>query len=445
MTVTAALLVERLAADIAEGRLKPGDRLPPQRTFAYERGIATSTASRIYGELLKRGLVVGEVGRGTFVAGRNPGGHATAEPTDGRIDLEFNFPVVEGQGTLLARALAAFARSETLEAAFGPVTQGALAAARDIAAGYLATPQWQPPASGIVFTGSGRQAIAAAISTVVPMGGRLAVEALTYPLVKNIAARLGVSLVPIAMDGDGPLPAALARAHRATPFTAVYLQPVLHNPLGHTISVARCADIAALTAKLGVHLIEDHIFGFLSDAAPLAVRAPERAIVVDSLSKRVSPGVGLGIIHAPAPLRDRLAASVRAGAWSLSPFALQFGTRLLADGTAHEIVRLKRADAPARHAIVTAGLPGAKLRASPEAYHAWLELPEGWRAETFAAAAARDGIALTPAAAFATAPGHAPNAVRLALGQPPHAVLAEAMSRVSRLLAALPDETERTE
>ena len=52
-----------------EGALKPGDRLPPQRSFAYERKIAVSTASRVYTELLRRGLVVGEVGRGTFISG----------------------------------------------------------------------------------------------------------------------------------------------------------------------------------------------------------------------------------------------------------------------------------------------------------------------------------------------------------------------------------------
>jgi DNA-binding transcriptional MocR family regulator len=53
-------LADTVAAEIASGALKSGDRLPPQRSFAYERGIAVSTASRVYTELLRRGLVVGE-------------------------------------------------------------------------------------------------------------------------------------------------------------------------------------------------------------------------------------------------------------------------------------------------------------------------------------------------------------------------------------------------
>src|SRR5215211_2188685 len=76
-------LADGVAADILSGRLKAGDRLPPQRTFAYQRGIAVSTASRVYSELLRRGLVVGEVGRGTFISGQSaPGPLATGgEPS----------------------------------------------------------------------------------------------------------------------------------------------------------------------------------------------------------------------------------------------------------------------------------------------------------------------------------------------------------------------------
>src|ERR1700757_3283031 len=82
-----------VAAKIADGTLKPGDRLPPQRNFPYERKIAVSTASRVYAELLRRGLVVGEVGRGTFISGearRTPA--AAGEPRGARVDLEINYP-----------------------------------------------------------------------------------------------------------------------------------------------------------------------------------------------------------------------------------------------------------------------------------------------------------------------------------------------------------------
>ena len=48
------LSASAVRADIAAGRLRPGARLPPQRDFAYARGIAVSTASRVYAELARR-------------------------------------------------------------------------------------------------------------------------------------------------------------------------------------------------------------------------------------------------------------------------------------------------------------------------------------------------------------------------------------------------------
>ena len=68
-------------------------------------------------------------------------------------------------------------------------------------------------------------------------------------MVKGIAARLGVTLVPIAMDGEGIRPEALAKAHRAGALGAVYLQPVMQNPLGHTMSEARREEICVWCAS----------------------------------------------------------------------------------------------------------------------------------------------------------------------------------------------------
>ena len=72
-------LVDALARDIAAGRLRAGERLPPQREFADQKGIAVSTASRVYAELVRRGLVIGEVGRGTFVRSTEPVSDAGSE------------------------------------------------------------------------------------------------------------------------------------------------------------------------------------------------------------------------------------------------------------------------------------------------------------------------------------------------------------------------------
>ena len=142
-------------------------------------------------------------------------------PHEGRIDLEFNFPTVAAQSELLAKSLAGLQRAAALADALGPLTQRRLATARSVSASFLATSRWQPEPDSFVFSGSGRQSIAAAISAVVPVGGRLAVEAVTYPMIRSIAARLGVGIVPIPMDGEGMRPDAIARAHRSGAISAV--------------------------------------------------------------------------------------------------------------------------------------------------------------------------------------------------------------------------------
>jgi DNA-binding transcriptional MocR family regulator len=446
MTAPYTALVDEIAAAIAAGKLKSGERLPPQRQFAYERGIASSTAARVYAELLRRGLVVGEVGRGTFVAGEvAPLPALRQEPFEGRIDLEFNFPTVPDQAALIAKSLAAWQRPATLGAALSPVTQRRLTEAGRVTADFLSTDRWRPRPENFLFAGSGRQAIAAAVSALVPLGGRLAVEAVTYPMVKGIAARLGVTLVPIAMDGEGIRPDALLKAHRAGALSAIYLQPVMHNPLGHSMSAARRTEIIRLARRLDLMIVEDLVYGFLSDAPPLAAEAEERTIVADSLSKRLAPGIAVGLLYVPVQLRERFSNVVRTGAWSVTPLALSAGMTLLADGTAAEIMRRKRIDALARQAIVAECLAGQSVAADRHSYHAWLTLPDGWRSDPLTAAAARAGIAVTPASAFAVAPGHSPNAVRLALGQPSHDELRTALTRLAGLLAVRPDEADVTE
>ena len=150
----------------------------------------------------------------------------------------------------------------------------------------------------------------------------------------------------------------------------------------------------------------------------MAALAPDSCIMLDSLSKKVAPGLALGFIVSPPRLRERIMAAVRSGGWTASGFAFAAGQRLMADGTVAELSRLKRIDAARRQQMAAKYLAGFEIQANPKSYHLWLTLPPHWRSQTFVAAAARRDIALTPSTTFAVAPGHAPNAVRLALGAP---------------------------
>jgi DNA-binding transcriptional MocR family regulator len=439
-------LADAIAADIADGRLKPGDRLPPQRNFAYDRKIAASTASRVYAELLRRGLVVGEVGRGTFISGEARRGMAApGEPRGARIDFEFNYPILPEQTALIARSLEGLEQPAELDLALRQATSVGTPAARSAGAAYLSQGAWSPTPEQLVFTGNGRQSLAAALAAVVPAGGRCGVEALTYPFIKGIAARLGITLVPLALDEDGMRPDAVQKAHRETHLSAIYVQPAVQNPLGMTMPAARRADLLRVVEGLGLPVIEDNVYGFLDDEPPLAALAPERCIVIDSLSKKVAPGLSLGFIVSPLRLRESVTASVRSGGWTASGFAFTAAQRMMSDGTVAELGRLKRLDARARQKLAAGRLAGFEVQANANCYHLWLTLPGHWRSQSFVTAAARRDIALTPSTTFAATPGHAPNAVRLALASPTMEQLDIGLSTLAAMLIAREDDFDSTE
>lgn len=418
-------IADRIADDIAAGRLRPGERLPPQRVFARRRGMAGSTAGRVYAELVRRGLVVGEVGRGTFVRAAPPAsGHALAEPaTSSPVNLELNYPSAPGQSELLAPALAPLLRPDVLTESLRTAPATGTPAAREAAAALLATPGWRPAPSRLAFAGNARQAIAGALASLVRPGGRVGIECLTYPLVKEIATRLGITLVPLAMDAEGLRPEAVAAAHRSARLSAVYVQPTLHNPTSVTTGERRRHQLAAVITDLDLPVVEDRIWSFLHEGPldPLGAYAPERTYVVDGLSKRVAPGLTVGFLVAPEGRVDQVAAALRSGAWTASRFALEAAVRWIADGTVGRLVRAKRADAALRQQLVTEHLTGFSVRADPYAYYAWWELPYPWRADTFTAAAADRGIAITPGSAFAVGGGYRSvrDAVLPGAGAPP--------------------------
>jgi DNA-binding transcriptional MocR family regulator len=235
------------------------------------------------------------------------------------------------------------------------------------------------------------------------------------------------------------------KAHREAHLSALYLQPTIQNPLGITMPATRRTDLLRVVEKLELTIIEDTVYGFLEDGAPLAALAPDRCIVLDSLSKKVAPGLALGFIVPPPRLRELIMASVRSGGWTASGYAFAAGQRLMSDGTVSELTRLKRIDAARRQQMAAKLLAGFEIQANAKAYHLWLTLPPHWRSQTFVAAAARRDIALTPSTTFAVAPGHAPNAVRLALGAPTLEQLETGLRALSGILIAKEEDFDATE
>lgn len=68
-------IVNQVIFGVANGMLKPGERLPTVRQLAVDLQVNLNTISKAYSELEIRGVVNTQQGTGTFVSERNTGFH----------------------------------------------------------------------------------------------------------------------------------------------------------------------------------------------------------------------------------------------------------------------------------------------------------------------------------------------------------------------------------
>ena len=91
-------IADAIADDAESGRLAPGTRLPTHRALAATLGIDVTTVSRAYAEARRRGLVVGHVGRGTYVRGARSA--ACPAPNAGADDRSHRQPAAGAERCL---------------------------------------------------------------------------------------------------------------------------------------------------------------------------------------------------------------------------------------------------------------------------------------------------------------------------------------------------------
>jgi DNA-binding transcriptional MocR family regulator len=440
-------IAEALAEDVGEGRLAAGTRLPTHRDLAWKLRVTIGTVSRAYAEAERRGLIIGEVGRGTYV--RQPGGAAAMMPGDilgetrdpDLIDLTINRPVAAGEGVAMAAALERLATEPDLGSLLDYHAPAGRSEDRVAGAAFLKSFGLAASPEQVVTTAGGQHAMACVIGALTRPGDTLAVEALTYPGLRALASLLHLRLAPIAIDDEGLIPEAFDAACRAAPVRALYTMPTLHNPTTATVPVARREALAEMARRHDVTLIEDDVYGFLLDAPPppLAHYAPERSFYITSTSKSLMPALRVGYVHAPKAKVDPIAAAVRATLYSAPPLMARIVARWIADGTAARLAEEKRAETRRRNSTARRVLAGAGFTGGPAAPHLWLTLPEPWRADDFVAAARRRGVGVIPAAAFAVV-RQPPEAVRICLGAQTTAERVEqALVRLAELLASAPE------
>lgn len=414
-------LAEALEHRIADGSLEGGEKLPPHRLLADRLGVTIGTVSRAYSELERTGLVVARVGDGTFVRQRgmercrDEGFRHAVEEARPYYDMSRNVHIPGDESDLLAQTLRDIATDQDLLAGLTLYMPDAGTPRHRLAgARWLCQEGFRPDAEQVVCTNGGQHGLLCALLALLRAGDTVATEQLTYPGLIGAARVLGIRLLGVAMDADGLVPDALEDLCRTNRVSALYCTPTIQNPTTVVLDAGRRAHIARICREYNLLIVEDETHAMLMEARPppLSCFAPERTVLISSLSKAVAAGLRAGFLHAPASLVSRLAAAVRLSCWMATPLALEIGARWIEDGTSDRLRRQQVAEIGRRKALVAHLLEGLNHRTHPCSPHFWIEVPEPWRASEIEAELREKNFLVSVAEAFAVGRSAVPQCVR---------------------------------
>ncbi|MER6224381.1 aminotransferase-like domain-containing protein [Streptomyces sp. 900105755] len=407
-------LRDALAELIDGSYLPPGWRMPGQRALAAALGVARGTVARAYAELMASGRLAAARGSGTYVRGAV----GLVRPDEGRLTSFGGGQVVVdlSSGALPGAELVAEVMPEVgrqlrrhhlggtgYHPAGLPELRAALAA--------RITAQGLPTRADQVLVTAGSQQAVWLIATALAGPGTVTlVEDPSYRGALEAFAGAGgrvrgVPCTPAGVDLN-LLEAAVADAD------LLYVQTALHNPTGVHMPEAQRRALAGLAARHGTFVVDDQsqaeLGWFRSDPLPGLERmaAPERLLIVGTLSKLFWGGLRVGWVRGPREVVGRLAA-LRGGIDLGGPVADQLAALLLLPRADRQ--RVLRRDFLAQQFAVTEEVLRTVLpqwRWSTPVGGSGLWTDTGQDAVALAQHALARGIRLTAGPAFSPHGGH---------------------------------------
>lgn len=396
-------LADSIESDIDKGVIDAGAKLPPQRDLAYDIGTTVGTIGRAYQLLRERGLVSGEVGRGTYVLAQHSddpkpaleaAGHGTRlidAPAD-KLRFDSTAAPDVGQGAIIAGILARTAQEHPHE--ISSYTRDFPEHWYEAGSRWLARNSFRPSPESIVPTLGTHAAVMAAIAALTTPGDTIVFEHLTYSQISRSAGLIGRRTALVSTDDEGIDPGDFERVCAQKHPKMMFLMPTAKNPTLVTLSAERRQAIARIAREYNVVLIEDDLYGELTDdPTPLiAEYAPERTIVAGGLSKSVAAGVRGGWLSCPPAYRHRIRIAHKMLTGGLPFLLAEVGARLVMSGEAGEIRKRCIAEIQVRLAAVREMLAGFSFKTRDNVPFVWLTLPDPWLSGTFKNACLAQGV-----------------------------------------------------
>ncbi|MCZ7858683.1 PLP-dependent aminotransferase family protein [Agrobacterium salinitolerans] len=399
-------LADSIEGAISDGTLQAGSKLPPQRNLAYDLGVTIGTISRAYALIHERGLVSGEVGRGTYVNERKTpapsspmeqaapafGGTRHAIETTGEYRLNTTAAPDVGQSVVIARHIEALTREHGYDITNYARTfpdNWCKAGAR-----WLSQNGWSPQPENIVSTLGAHAAVMSVVTAMTAPGDRIVFEQVTYSHISRSAALAGRRVTLVDADENGIIPEDFERVCAQQHPKMIFLMSAGQNPTCATLPEDRRRAIADIARRYGVWIVEDNLYGAMTrEAIPLIAEfAPDITFVVGGLSKSVAAGVRGGWVACPAQYSSRIRISHSMLTGGLPFMLAELNARLVNSGDADDIRKDCITEINQREAIARQVFTGLDFNSLPDIAFLWLRLPEPWLSGTFRNAAMKEGV-----------------------------------------------------
>jgi len=318
-------VADHLRAQIREGRLATGAKLPSVRELGRLHACSLTTVLQALELLEREDLIVGVPRSGHFV--KSPPGHAapsrrgtsSLEVVRGRthgilrriLEMSQTGAIAPFHGAIpspellplaaLRRTLAGhLAEEETLLGKYSPVA-GAISN-RSALARFLAPRGLKVDPQGLVLTNGCSEALSLAVEVTSRPGDVIAIESPTFFGLVSLLEQLGRSVVEIPVDPHrGIRLDLLEEALHRHPVKSVVVSPDFQNPTGACMDLDARRSLLSLAARHGCAVIEDAIYAFcgFSGQVPPSLHDLDDGTHVlhcSSLSKCLAPGLRAGWI-----------------------------------------------------------------------------------------------------------------------------------------------------
>jgi DNA-binding transcriptional MocR family regulator len=439
-------IADALARDIKKGTLPPGTKLPPQRDLAWRLKVTLGTVTRAYKEAEIRGLLSGEVGRGSYVRGTAGPAPIAPRPDEASTiaDLSHAVPPPVYLHDEFDAALAYVMREPSRLGLLDYTPSEGHAHYLAMGVKWLKRSGIDVAEDDLIMTPGAYLGIVACLSALTQPGDGVMAEALNYTAMRPIMQRHGLAARPLEMTPQGLDLVSLERMAKEGQARILYIVPTLQNPTTVTMPRERRDAIVDIARRYNLTIIEDDLFRLLDDRLQPPTfyeLAPERTYHITSLSKSLAPGLRIGFVATPKGQAQLLKAQQKSAGARVTGLTAEMARYWIETDIAGNLLSRVVAELGERRRMLCETFVGTSFMCEPGAPYAWVNLPPQWSGRRFAATALTRNVKVSPGAAFALTAKTHDRAIRVCFGQPAtRDALRAALMKIRELMSEVPED-----